>query len=655
MLVTLQSAMNKITLDPFQQEAADYIQRGESVIVSAPTGAGKTLIAEQAIIEALKANKTVVYTAPVKALSNQKYRDFKKIYGEKVGIITGDLSFNSQASILIMTTEIYRNRLFESHEQLEDIGWVIFDEVHYLDDVERGSVWEESLMFTPQHINILCLSATIPNMDELSAWINSIHKRKMHVVKMDKRPVPLSHQFQCCNQILQSAEKLKYLMFSAIPRVKQFRKYHYTAKGPGVKQNKLEKLIDHILEEKQLPAIYFAFSRVKTQTLANSISLYNFLTQEESEATEKLYHELCQTFDLTAESSAISLGRLVTKGIAYHHAGMLPALKDIIERLFNDKMLKFIFTTETFALGINMPAKTVIFDELRKFYGMGFKALNTRDYFQMAGRAGRRGIDTEGFVYSRVNPKFTNYNAIHKTIFSQPEPVISQFNANYATILNLYNRMGPNLIKVYPSSFHYYQSSKTKRKEAVKLLEKKIQMLTMLGFIKDFRLTSKGYFASNLYGYELILGEMYVNSFLESLSVENLCIVLNAVVFEPRKNDPWPILTPPIKELLQTCRKFKKSTDRIESKFKMDPLSKAPHFNLTELLAQWLSGKSFSRIIEQEQFDEGTIIRYFRMTLQLLRQIASNPITDPLLKENCLQGTKLMNKGIVDAEWQFKI
>ncbi|OGW86480.1 MAG: hypothetical protein A3A81_02840, partial [Omnitrophica bacterium RIFCSPLOWO2_01_FULL_45_10b] len=190
-----------IQLDPFQEQAISWIEQEHSVLISAPTGAGKTLIAERAIEKALSREEGVIYTAPIKALSNQKYRDFRALYGERVGILTGDVSINTDAPILIMTTEIYRNSLFENSNRIKRVGWVIFDEIHYLDDPERGTVWEEAILFTPPEIRILALSATVPNVKQLADWIRAVHERSIAVVEESHRPVPLDFLFQCQGRI----------------------------------------------------------------------------------------------------------------------------------------------------------------------------------------------------------------------------------------------------------------------------------------------------------------------------------------------------------------------------------------------------------------------------------------------------------------------
>jgi Superfamily II RNA helicase len=227
---------------------------------------------------------------------------------------------------------------------------------------------------------------------------------------------------------------------------------------------------------------------------------------------------------------------LIERGIAYHHAGLLPSLKEVIEQLFTSRLIKLIFTTETFALGINMPAKTVIFDELRKFYGHYYANLRCRDYYQMAGRAGRRGIDTEGFVYSRINPQRMEFDHIKHIIYGQPEPVISQFNLSYASLLHLYAKWNEQLYNVYPLSLHFFQSSKKARKNALALLREKIALLKEMGYIENNELTYKGQFASQVYGYELLLTELFSSRALEDLSSIGLLVIIAALVFEPRKN-----------------------------------------------------------------------------------------------------------------------
>src|SRR3989338_4331889 len=360
-----------IQLDPFQEESIEKIKAGHSVLVSAPTGAGKTLIAEYAIDQAISAGENVIYTAPIKALSNQKYRDFRARYGDDyVGILTGDVSINPDARILIMTTEIYRNCLFDHSARIDKIGCIIFDEIHYLDDPERGTVWEEAILFTPLQTRILALSATVPNVQQLADWIQSIHDRPISVVIHNERPVPLHFQFQCQGQILNHMKELRsqgYLNRESWRLTSREKRYGY--RPMRAKPNRLDQLLKHLQENRNLPAIYFAFGRRRTEYLAREAAQFNFLTDEERTKIKETYQSLLVRHDFESEASAYELQDLIEHGIAYHHAGMLPTLKEIIEQLFTSRLIKVIFTTETFALGINMPARSVIFDELSKFYG----------------------------------------------------------------------------------------------------------------------------------------------------------------------------------------------------------------------------------------------------------------------------------------------
>ena len=621
--------------DRFQQEAIDHINNGHSVIVSAPTGAGKTAIAEYIISNAIKNNLGVIYTAPIKALSNQKFRDFQGQFQDNIGILTGDVSINPQAPVLIMTTEIFRNKILDEPESLNKYSWIIFDEIHYIDNPERGTVWEESLIFLPKHMNLLGLSATIPNIKQFAAWIESIHNKPIQVVIEENRPVPLHFLFQCQNEVVDKIERLKRLRSS--------------------KPNRLNSLVDYLRENDGLPAIYFVFSRKRAEELAQDLYGFKFLDAKESRSITQMYEDLLVRFNLKHEQSAQILYPLVQRGIAYHHAGMLPTLKEVIERLFTSRLLKVIFTTETFALGINMPSRSVMFDGLRKFYGTYVRNLKTRDFYQMAGRAGRRGIDKEGFVYTRVNPQRINFEEVNRIIYGKPEEVKSQLNTSYATILNLYEKYQEDLFKVYPLSLHYYQSNKNDQKQALNLLDAKLRLLKDLNYIHEGKLTEKGKFAKTVYGYELVLAELYDQNILEQLDEFGLGVVASAVVFEPRKNQRMPTgISKSSRELKRTCEE---TYDRIKDKerrYKIYPFSKLPYFHLCSSIEAWLRGTNFDRTLQMTDCDEGEVVRYFRMSVQVLREISQAPIASYLLKDKIKETIRVINRDIVDAEKQLR-
>ncbi len=629
--------------DPFQEKAIDYINEGHSVIVSAPTGAGKTAIAEHVIENCLKRREKAIYTAPIKALSNQKFRDFNKKYPEQVGILTGDVTINANAPMLIMTTEIFRNKILEEQSAIKDFRWVIFDELHYLDDMERGSVWEESLIFLPKHMNILGLSATIPNIKELAGWFESIHQRPLKIIIESKRPVPLHFFFQCENKIYENIKDLK--PYFAATHYKQKR----IPRDIQEKTNRVSTLINHFNARQLLPCIYFCFGRRRTEYLAKELKVFNFLKLEEKEMVTEQFKALCEKFDIAHESSTYEMMPLIEKGIAYHHAGMLPTLKEVIEQLFTTKLIKVIFTTETFALGVNMPAKTVAFDELEKFYGDAYRPLKTRDFYQMAGRAGRRSIDTEGFVFCRVNPYDVTPDDIQRIIYSDPEMVTSRFNTSYATLLNLYEKHGEKLYDIYPLSFHYFQQKQFLRKQALNLIHAKIRLLKELGHIRKHKLTEKGLFAGKLYGYELLLAELHEEGVLERLSAKELGVLAVSMVYEPRKGIRKPTIPYQFKNLQRLTNDLTTAIHRMEYSFKIQTKSKGCFFHLAKCVDAWMNGEPFNKILTYTETDEGEIVRYFRMGIQVLREILEADISDAL-KQKAYTVINKINRDVIDAE-----
>lgn len=441
-------------LDPFQEEACRAVDAGESVIVSAPTGAGKTVIAEYAAERCQRLGKRVIYTAPIKALSNQKYRDFRDAFGdENVGIVTGDVVLNPHAPLLAMTTEIFRNAVFENARQLQNVECVIFDEIHFINDIERGTVWEESIIFAPQAMQIVCLSATIPNLEQFAGWIQSARDLPLRVVSETKRPVPLEHVVYMPKQGAGSINDLKKAVERA-RRGSKGRRRHSSA------DFNTTQLVDDLREHDRLPALYFCFSRKGCEERARSFqSEGSFLTTEESREMLKAYDELCDMFNIGDNARAEEFRSLLERGIAYHHAGMLPTLKEAVERLFTRGLVRLLFTTETFAVGVNMPARSAIFESLQKYDGVSVRPLKALEYQQMAGRAGRRGIDAKGYVYASVNPRSVDFSAVQHTLTGKPEPIESQFNLSYSSILNLLEQYEEMIFEVAEQSFSNYQNA----------------------------------------------------------------------------------------------------------------------------------------------------------------------------------------------------
>ena len=451
-----------LRLDRFQENAIQALNRERSVIVAAPTGAGKTVVAEYAVDKCIQSDRRVIYTAPIKALSNQKYRDFSERYGDRVGILTGDVVINPYAQILLMTTEIFRNTIFDDIERLADVEYAIFDEIHYINDVERGTVWEESIIFAPQHIKFACLSATIPNIDQFADWMRSVREIEIDVVQELERPVPLEHQLYLDGYGIGTIGDLR----RAQQIIAKFDHLHDDEKVDEMVANGLPNLtradlVGYLQKRNRLPCLYFCFSRKQCERNADSYahaSGRSFLKAEQREQILTRFDSLCIRHDIQDNRKATELRSLISKGVAYHHAGMLPTLKEVVEQLFTSGLVQLLFTTETFAVGINMPACTAVFESLEKFDGFGFRYLKAREYHQMAGRAGRRGIDPVGYVYGRVNPRFSDIEKVQKITSDRIEPIGSQFNLSYSSILNLYQKYGHDIYDVCTLSLGNFQN-----------------------------------------------------------------------------------------------------------------------------------------------------------------------------------------------------
>ena len=384
-------------LDTFQINAINSIESGNNVLVTAHTSAGKSTVAEYAIALAIKLNKKVIYTSPIKTLSNQKYFDFKKSY-ESVGILTGDVKQNPDAQVLVMTTEILRNMLFKNSDLINELFCVIFDEVHYINDTDRGHVWEETLIMIPNNIQIIMLSATIENSDMVCKWL-LFKNKNIDIVGTKFRPVPLSHNIYFNDELIKvmgNDKKFESKLYS--DNLEKFNIFFkkYISYIPYINTfvSKLEEL-------SLMPCIFFSYSRKKCETYANMVSK-SLINHEERRDIENIFNKYIKGIFKNYErlEQTQELYKLLSKGIGFHHSGLVHPLKEIQEILFSKGLIKILFATETFAVGVNMPAKCVVFTEFTKFDGSinGFRYLNTSEYLQMAGRAGRRGKDTEGTV-----------------------------------------------------------------------------------------------------------------------------------------------------------------------------------------------------------------------------------------------------------------
>ncbi|KAL1968827.1 hypothetical protein VTN77DRAFT_1188 [Rasamsonia byssochlamydoides] len=468
------------TLDPFQQVSIASIQREESVLVSAHTSAGKTVVAEYAIAQSLKNNQRVIYTSPIKALSNQKYREFAAEFGD-VGLMTGDVTINPTATCLVMTTEILRSMLYRGSEIMREVAWVIFDEIHYMRDATRGVVWEETIILLPDKVRYVFLSATIPNAMQFAEWITKIHNQPCHVVYTDFRPTPLQHYF-----FPAGADGIHLIVDEkGVFREENFQKAMSSiaekkgddpadplakrkGKGKDKKLNKggtkgpsdIYKIVKMIMVKNYNPVIVFSFSKRECEASALQMSSLAFNDDSEKEMVSKVFNSAIEM--LSEEDRNLPqiqhILPLLRRGIGVHHSGLLPILKETIEILFQEGLIKVLFATETFSIGLNMPAKTVVFTSVRKFDGISQRWVTPSEFIQMSGRAGRRGLDERGIVIMMVNEEMDP--AVAKEIVrGEQDRLNSAFHLGYNMILNLMRVEGISPEFMLERCFYQFQNA----------------------------------------------------------------------------------------------------------------------------------------------------------------------------------------------------
>jgi len=476
----------KFTLDPFQSQAVLCIENDQSVLVAAHTSAGKTVVAEYAIALSLKNKQRVIYTTPIKALSNQKYREFYEEFSD-VGLMTGDVTINPTASCLIMTTEILRSMLYRGSEVMREVGWVIFDEIHYMRDKERGVVWEETIILLPDNVHYVFLSATIPNARQFAEWISHLHHQPCHVVYTDYRPTPLQHYVfpaggDGIHLVVDEHGTFREENFTTAMAVLQnagdAAKGDQRGRKGGMKEgSNCFKIVKMIMERNFAPVIIFSFSKKECEAYALQMAKLDFNTPEEKKLVDEVFDNAMMV--LSEEDRGLpqveNVLPLLRRGIGIHHGGLLPILKETIEIMFGEGLIKALFATETFAMGLNMPARTVLFTSAQKFDGKDFRFVTSGEFIQMSGRAGRRGLDDKGIVILMVDEKMSP-SAGREIIKGQPDNLNSAFHLTYNMVLNLLRVEEVNPEYMMERSFHQFQnySNIPQIYNNVKTLEEKV-------------------------------------------------------------------------------------------------------------------------------------------------------------------------------------
>lgn len=684
--------------DIFQKSAGINLIKGEDVLVTAPTGTGKTAIAHFAINKNLNQGKRTLYTTPLKALSNEKFRDFQKIYGEEnVGILTGDVKINPEAPIVIMTTEIYRNMVFNqcmdsfvedtlglknptSHNGLKDVNTVIFDELHYLGDVDRGGIWEQSIMFTPPEVQMLSLSATIGNNAKINNWMASIKgqgskfisflknnaddisvnegikavrttdtKTVLIDVPKENRHVPLEfviHQGEVSGRKMpKDAQKIE--------RRKAKKEAQNNAQSISAKVNKatFSRLVDDLCEADRLPAIIFIFSKSFSQRVLDELKTKCECLNNKDEIRQ--INETIKRYEMEGRYLGEGLDKeALIRGYAIHNAGMLPVQKELVEELFQRKLVKVVIATETLAAGINMPARTTVISAIRKPSDHpdaedGMRMLSPNDFHQMAGRAGRRGIDDVGYCYA-IGCNAKQKSVIKNLIQAGANNLKSNFVPDYSFLASYYDKCQDDtkLKTMMSNSLYAYDTNPEiamkKQDKLFEQIEARKEVMQKLHFLdKDNNLTKKGELLKHLNGYvQLPVIEFLTNDTLLDLSPIQLAGFLGAIanmeVVNAEENDdvrdnssieiPDKLLKAELKLLRQYLREYTAATgeqvevdtDVAQNIYRFAELNSQPGENSVNNWSYMYNYDPYSNIDY-----EGQLFRQITTTLDLMKQLYS--------------------------------
>lgn len=558
-------------LDTFQQEAVYHLEQGDSVFVAAHTSAGKTVVAEYAIAMATRNMTKAIYTSPIKALSNQKFRDFKETFKDiDVGLITGDVQINPEANCLIMTTEILRSMLYRGADLIRDVEFVIFDEVHYVNDIDRGVVWEEVIIMLPDHVKYILLSATVPNTYEFANWVGRTKQKDMYVISTPKRPVPLEIFIWAKNDLFKVIDANRKFSDN------EFRKHKETlekgskkeppkvtmgagsrggrggtARGgnrgggqvanrgrgnflagrsgftrDGPNKNTWVTLVQYMKQKNLLPAVIFVFSKKKCEEFADTLSNVDFCNAREKSEVHMFMDRAVSRLKKEDRElpQIIKIRDLLSRGIAVHHGGLLPIVKECIEILFAKSLVKVLFATETFAMGLNLPTRTVVFNTYRKHDGRGFRNLLPGEFTQMSGRAGRRGLDATGTVIVMSFNEPLSPTDFKDVTLGSPTKLLSQFRLTYNMILNLLRIEALRVEEMIKHSFseNSTQTLLPEHEGAVKRLSEELKE-TQLENCSVCKLENLEESYELLYEYEQLYGEIVEN-------IQQLPIIRNSLM-----------------------------------------------------------------------------------------------------------------------------
>lgn len=654
-------------LDPFQVAATEAIDSGMSVLVAAPTGAGKTVVAEHAVAKAIREGRRVFYTTPIKALSNQKFNDFLSLYGTgAVGLLTGDNTINGDAPIVVMTTEVLRNMIYVDSSALADLAYVILDEVHYLQDAYRGPVWEEVIIHLPPHAKLVCLSATVSNADELAGWIEAV-RGPTALITEDRRPVELDNFYLTHDRKTDRLSMVPVLdegrpnpqgrRFDLDPHQRWGKRRFATPRRAEV--------VEHLLDAQMLPAIYFIFSRAACEDSVKACLSAGIRLTDDGEliAIRAIVERHIDTLD-SDDLVALGYGSWMAgleAGLASHHAGLVPPFKEAVEECFVAGLVKVVFATETLALGINMPARTVVIEKLTKFTGERHEFLTPGQYTQLTGRAGRRGIDNHGNAIVAWSP-FIPFDRVAGLVTSRQFQLESAFRPTYNMAVNLVRRHErAEARKILRRSFAQYQTDRRSRRKSgrsgpgqrtlVDTFEAVNTLLGEWGYVDGWTLTDNGVSLTGIYHEcDLLLAESMNRGLLDGLEPESMAAMASCFTYESRvagpPSEPWF----PNGDLKKRYERIRVLAEQLNSRERRLGLNQTrqPDPGFVALAHAWASGLHLDEVLDDESIPGGDFVRNIRQLLDLLRQIA-DVSASPTTTSTALSAVDAMMRGVVAA------
>jgi ATP-dependent RNA helicase HelY len=676
-------------LDEFQRDAFGALDAGHSVLVSAPTGSGKTLVAAYAVHRALCARGKAFYTTPLKALSNQKFGELVATYGEEhVGLLTGDTTLHPRAPVVVMTTEVLRNMLLAGSDLLEGLHTVVLDEVHFIQDPYRGGVWEEVLVLSPPSVRFVCLSATVHNAHELGAWLDRVRGDTAVIVER-QRPIVLRHHFAVHRRqddetllmpLLQSGrpggEGLR--IDQAVRRALQGRGMHWQsrARGPRLpyRAPRRSEIVAELAQRDMLPAIVFIFSRAACDDAVRHV-LRDGLRLSDAHERAAIRQIAERRVEPLGDEDLRVLGygewlEGLERGVAAHHAGLVPVFRETVEECFEAGLLKVVFATETLSLGINMPARSVVIERFTKYGGAGRATLTAGEYLQLTGRAGRRGLDEEGHAVVCWSNEIT-FDEAAQVAAAPPPDLRSSFRPTYNLAVNLVARFDrPTAEDVLQRSFAQWQARKPDL--LTRQLGHRIAVLEETGYLGGWALTPAGHRLARIYHEaDLLVAEALGNETLAGAEPALVAGVLSCVVFEPRRARRLPgfghghrrekrrgkiqdrLGDERTAELAGRCAVIVGTAERLRAveEAHLVPRTRQPAPGLATAVASWARGASFSTALAVAGRDVGELapgdfVRTMKSVADLAQQV-SYTATNPDVAAAAHESVGLLLRGVV--------